>query len=270
MIGATDSHTGLSSVQETDFQGKYAQDSVPETKSKETVPGSVGWDAAAEGLAGVWALENTREAITAAFKRKEVYATTGPRIQLRFFGGWDYERDDADAPNLAAVGYEKGVPMGGDLTSPPKQRFRGTKSPSFLIHAAKDPSDANLDRIQVVKGWLAANGKPRERIYDVAWSGDRRIGLNGKLKRVADTVDLEAGTYQNSIGSAELATVWTDPEFDPTQLAFYYARVIQIPVPRHTLYDTLALQEPAEASGHSPVIQDRAYSSPIWYTPPAE
>ena len=263
MIGATDTHTGLASAEEGNFLGKYAQDSVPETKAKETVPGSVGWDASAMGFAAVWATENTREAIVEAFKRKEVYATTGPRIQLRFFGGWDFRARDARAKKLADVGYDKGVPMGGDLASAPRD-----KAPTFLISAVKDPLDANLDRVQVIKGWVAADGSAQERIYDVAWSGDRQPGDDGRLPPVGNTVSLETGSYENSIGATELTTVWSDPDFDPALRAMYYVRVIQIPTPRHTLLDTIALQEPPEAAGgHASIIQERAYSSPIWYTP---
>jgi hypothetical protein len=263
MIGATDTHTGLASAEEGKFLGKYAQDSIPETKAKETVPGSVGWDASAMGFAGVWATENTREAIVEAFRRKEVYATTGPRIRLRFFGGWDFKARDVRAKDLAAQGYGKGVPMGGELASAP----RG-KAPTFLISAVKDPLDGNLDRVQVVKGWVAADGSAQERIYDVAWSGDRKPDDDGRLQAVGDTVSLTTGRYDNSIGAAELTTVWVDPDFDPAVRAVYYVRVIQIPTPRHTLLDTIALQEPPEAAeGHASVIQERAYSSPIWYTP---
>ena len=263
MIGATDSHTSLSSAEEDNFLGKYAQDSVPETKAKETVPGSYGWDASAMGFAGVWATANTREAIAEAFRRKEVYATTGPRIQLRFFGGWDFRARDARARELADVGYDKGVPMGGDLAGAP----RG-KAPTFLISAVKDPLDANLDRVQVIKGWVATDGSAQERVYDVAWSGDRRPGDDGRLPSVGSTASLETGNYANSIGAAELTTVWSDPDFDPALRAMYYVRVIQIPTPRHTLLDTIALQEPPEAAGgHASIIQERAYSSPIWYTP---
>ena len=263
MIGATDSHTGLASAEEGNFLGKYAQDSIPETKAKETVPGSVGWDASAMGFAAVWATENTREAIVEAFRRREVYATTGPRIQLRFFGGWDFEARDANARDLASLGYEKGVPMGGDLTDAPND-----KAPSFLVSAVKDPLDGNLDRAQVVKGWVAADGSAHERIYDVAWSDDRKPGGDGRLEPVGNTVALEAGSYENSIGATELTAVWTDPDFDPALRAFYYVRVLQIPTPRHTLLDTIALQQPPEAAGgHASVIQERAYSSPIWFTP---
>ncbi len=263
MIGATDTHTGLASAEEGSFLGKYAQDSIPENKAKETVPGSLGWDASAMGFAGVWATENTREAIFEAFKRKEVYATTGPRIQLRFFGGWDFTARDAIARDLAVRGYEKGVPMGGDLVSASQG-----KGPSFLISAVKDPLDANLDRVQIVKGWVAADGSPQERIYNVAWSGDRKLNDEGRLPPVGNTVSLTSGHYDNSIGATELTTVWTDPDFDPSLRALYYVRVIQIPTPRHTLLDTIALQQPPEAAaGHASTIQERAYSSPIWYTP---
>jgi hypothetical protein len=263
MIGATDTHTGLASAEEGNFLGKYAQDSIPETKAMETVPGSYGWDASAMGFAGVWATENSRDAIVEAFRRKEVYATTGPRIQLRFFGSWDFTGRDASAKNLAARGYEKGVPMGGDLASAP----RG-KAPTLLVSAVKDPLDANLDRVQVVKGWVAADGSARERIYDVAWSGDREPDEEGGLPPVGNTVSLATGRYENSIGAAELTTVWTDPDFDPALRALYYVRVIQIPTARHTLLDTIALQQPPEAAeGHASTIQERAYSSPIWYTP---
>ena len=263
MIGATDTHTGLASAEEDNFLGKYAQDSIPENKAKETVPGSFGWDASAMGFAGVWATGNTREAITEAFRRKEVYATTGPRIQLRFFGGWDFRAPDADAQDLAARGYRKGVPMGGDLAAAPDG-----KAPTFLISAVKDPLDANLDRIQIVKGWVAADGSAQERIYDVAWSDGRTPDDAGRIPAVGNTVSLTTGRYENSIGAADLTTVWIDPDFDPSLRAMYYVRVIQIPTPRHTLLDTIALQQPPEAAdGHAPVIQERAYSSPIWYTP---
>jgi hypothetical protein len=266
MIGATDSHTGLASAQEGNFLGKYAQDSIPETKARETVPGSVGWDASAMGFAGVWATDNTRQAIFEAFKRKEVYATTGPRIQLRFFGGWDFRNRDARETNLAALGYEKGVPMGGDLARAPKG-----KAPTFLIAALKDPFDANLDRIQVVKGWVAADGSAREQIYNVAWAGERKPDEDGRLPPIGDTVSLTSGRYDNSIGATEFRGVWKDPDFDPSLRAMYYVRVIQIPTPRHTLLDTIALQQqPETAGGHVAVIQERAYSSPIWYAPQAE
>jgi len=262
MIGATDSHTGLSAAEEDNFLGKYANDSTPGSKGDETVPGSVGWDASAMGFAGVWATENTRQGIFDALKRKEVYATTGPRIQLRFFGGWDFEAFDAQSVDLASVGYTKGVPMGGDLA-----RVELGKSPRFLIAAAKDPQGANLDRVQVVKGWVDVNGHSQERIYDAVWS-DNRDHISERLEPVGNTVSLETGDYDNSIGAPALVAVWEDPDFDPAVRAMYYARVIEIPTPRHTLFDTIALQQaPDSAAGHASVIQERAYSSPIWYSP---
>ncbi len=258
MMGATDSHTGLATAEENNFLGKYPVDSTPEGGRKETVPGSAGWDMGAQGLAGVWATENTREAITAAFKRKEVYTSSGPRISLRFFGGYDYKARHANAADLAAVGYRLGVPMGGDLAQPE----RG-KAPSFLVHAAKDPVGANLDRLQIIKGWLNTDGTVEERIYDLALSDGRTDGSAA----VGNTVDLTTATYTNDIGDVEFATVWTDPDFDPGLRAFYYVRVLEIPTPRHSLFDAIALGiDPAETN-HPAVIQERAYSSPIWYTP---
>ena len=262
MIGSTDSHTGLSAAEESNFHGKFVRDSIPQSKANPAITGATGWDMGAQGLAAVWASENTREGISASFKRREVYTSTGPRMQLRFFGGWNFKQRDTSASDLAAVGYRKGVPMGGDLTS-----GHDDDPPSFLIHAAKDPKDANLDRIQVVKGWVDGNGRSHERVYDIAWSGERKVGGNGKLPPVGNTVDLKTGTYTNEIGAPSLSAVWSDPDFDDGLRAFYYARVIQIPTPRHSLYDTLALNKPAGASERPALIQDRAYSSPIWYTP---
>jgi hypothetical protein len=263
MIGSTDSHTGAATAEEDNFAGKVALDSTPEnTLTAEPIAmGISGADMSASGLAAVWAEENTRESIFAAFQRKEVYATTGTRLRVRFFGGFEYRPYDADAKDLARVGYDKGVPMGGDLSAAP-----AGKAPTFLVHAAKDPVAANLDRIQIVKGWLGADGKAREKVYDVALSDDRKVGRRGKVRPVGNTVDLETATYTNSIGDAQLATVWTDPDFEPSQRAFYYARVLEIPTPRHTLYDAVALgmKHPKD---HSATIQERAYTSPIWYTP---
>ncbi len=261
MIGASDSHTAFSAVEEDNFLGKYSVDSIPDNKSKTTVPGAVGWDAASQGLAGVWATENTREAITAAFKRREVYATTGPRIQLRFFAGWHFTGTDADAIDLAKVGYSKGVPMGSDITNAPQDA-----APQFLIHAAKDPKSANLDRVQVIKGWLDPDGRAHEKVFDVAWSGDRKLSGENRVPAVGNTVDLETGKYTNTIGTAQLAVVWSDPEFDPDLPAFYYVRVIEIPTPRHSTLDAIALQQ-GPPKKYAATIQERAYSSPIWYTP---
>src|SRR5262249_22120149 len=194
LIGASDSHTGLSSVEESDFLGKLANDSLPEVRKNQAVVFPA-WEMSAGGIAGVWATANTREAIMAAFKRKEVYATTGPRIALRVFGGFSFAAVDATARDIAAVGYSKGIPMGGDLTNAP----RG-KAPSFLIHAVKDPISGNLDRIQVIKGWLDSAGQTHERIYDVVWSGNRKLDANGKLPAVGSTVDIKTPTYTNTIG----------------------------------------------------------------------
>jgi hypothetical protein len=260
MVGSTDSHTSLASAEEQNFWGKMALDSTPENKSKEIIPGATGFDMSASGLAAVWAKENTRGAIAAAFKRKEVYATSGPRIQVRFYGGWDYQDSDAQSPNLAQLGYDKGVSMGGDLTNAPQD-----KAPVFLIHAAKDPKNANLDRMQIVKGWYK-NGQKYEKIYNVVWSGDRKVDKDGKLPSVGNTVNLADATYTNTIGEPQLTTVWTDPDFDPAARAFYYVRVLQIPTPRHSLFDAIALGTP-HPENHPATIQERAYTSPIWYTP---
>ena len=262
MIGSTDSHTAMASAEENNFHGKMALDSTPGTKSEDIIPGTPGWDMGAAGLAAVWATENTREGLFDAMQRKEVYATTGPRIELRFFGGFDFRARDARARDVASAGYKKGVPMGGDLTASPKGR-----APSFLIRAVKDPVDANLDRIQIVKGWLNDENLPEERVYNVAMADGRTIDADGNVAPVGNTVDVTTGNYTNSIGDPELAAVWTDPDFDPAKRAFYYVRVLQIPTPRHTLFDALALGIPVEETGHPASIQERAYSSPIWYTP---
>ena len=217
------------------------------------------YDFAASGYAGVWARENTREALFDAMRRKEVYATTGSRIVVRFFGGWSYERDDAFRPDAARIGYRKGVPMGGDLLP------KSGPAPRFLVTAMKDPNGANLDRIQIVKGWREADGALREKVYDVALS-DGRKSVFGRVPPVGDTVDLAQASYTNDIGDAMLAGFWRDPEFDAEQSAFYYARVIEIPTPRWNVYDTVRLgaDVPPEVATR---VQDRAYTSPIWYTP---
>jgi hypothetical protein len=221
----------------------------------------MGWEMAASGYTAVWATENTREAIWDAMKRRETYSTTGPRMGVRFFGGWEFTDDDARTREPAWVGYEKGVPMGADLPAGPQGR-----SPTFLVAALRDPIGANLDRVQIIKGWLGADGKTREKVYDVVWSGERKPGADGKLPPVGNTVDVPNATWINSIGAPELLTVWTDPAFDPAQSAFYYARVIEIPTPRWTAYEAkrFKIQMPKEV----PMItQERAYTSPIWYTP---
>jgi hypothetical protein len=222
-----------------------------------------GWAMSASGYAGVWATDNTREALFDAMMRKEVYATTGPRIIVRFFGGWDYTAEDAMNRLPAEVGYTKGVPMGGDLSKAPSG-----KAPTFLVGARKDPYSGNLDRIQIVKGWLNADGTTEEMVYNVVW-GDadkRSLDANGKLPPVGNTVNLEKATWTNSIGDPELLTVWTDPDFDPTQSAFYYARVLEIPTPRWVVYD--AVRYGVELGDEVwKTLQERAYTSPIWYTP---
>ncbi len=259
MIGSTDGHTALASAEENNFMGKFVGDSTPEQKEDSAGRGA-GWIMSTSGLAAVWAMENTREEIFAAMKRREVYGTTGPRIAVRFFGGFDFADPDASASDLAAIGYAKGVPMGGDIAG------GGGAAPTFLIRAVKDPKDANLDRIQIVKGWLSADGKAQEKVFDVAWSAGRSTGADGKLDPVGDTVDAATATYVDSIGAPELSAVWRDPEFDPAARAFYYARVLQIPTPRNSLYDSVALQKPPPA-GYPTAIQERAYTSPIWYSP---
>ncbi len=265
MIGSTDSHTGLSSPEEVNFMGKVARDSTPETK--ETVGKKVvtfnGWDMSASGLAAVWAKENTREAIYNAFQRKEVYATTGPRLKVQMFAGWDFDKGAANADNFAEIGYRQGIPMGGDLVKPGDVKG---KAPQFLIRAVKDPIGANLDRIQVIKGWVDGQGAQHEKVFNVAWAGERQLDAKGKLAPVGNTVDISIPSYSNTIGTAELSVKWRDPDFNATQNAFYYVRVLQIPTPRHTQYDAVALQidTPKERPAF---LQERAYTSPIWYTP---
>jgi len=263
MIGSTDSHTGMSSVQENDFHGKLAMDEELTQHYKPSQPVIFpAWEMSASGRAAVWATENTRKAIFAAFKRKEVYGTTGTRISLRVFGGFSFVPADARARDIAAVGYRKGVPMGADLTSAPKGR-----APTFLIRAVKDPLSGNLDRVQVVKGWIDAKGDTHQHVYDVAWSGGRKPGRDGKVPPVGNTVNVKTATYTNTIGAVELATVWKDPDFKPGQTAFYYVRVLEIPTPRQSLYDAVALKIDVKETGQPATIQERAYSSPIWYTP---
>ncbi|MBL4783454.1 MAG: DUF3604 domain-containing protein [Porticoccaceae bacterium] len=263
LIGATDSHSTYATGEEDNFQGKFSIDSTPEARRLALLPGTENmWAVSAAGFAGVWAKENTRQSLYEAFQRKEVYATTGPRIAVRFFGGYGFISEDAMAKDLANVGYSKGVPMGGDLTDAPDNT-----APTFLIHAVKDPVEGNLDRIQIVKGWLNADGTTAEKVFDVVWSDQRSKDANGKVPAVGNTVDLETGAYTNTIGAAQLATAWADPEFDPSQRAFYYARVLQIPTPRYSLLDAIALQIDVKETGHPATIQERAYSSPIWYTP---
>jgi len=257
MIGSTDAHTGMSAVEEDNFAGKGQHDATPEQRPHPTgIGSSKGWDMGAAGFAGVWATANTRQAITDAFARKEVYASTGPRITVRFFGGFDFTESDARVDILAEVGYARGVPMGGDLG-------RGESAPTFLVAAMKDPNYGNLDRIQIVKGWLNADGSTGERVYDVALSDERTDGS----QPVGNTVDLATGEYTNDIGATELVAWWQDPDFDPDQSAFYYVRVLQIPTPRYSLYDAIELGIDVEETGRPATIQERVYTSPIWYSP---
>ena len=267
MVGSTDSHTGLATAQEDNFFGKHSGVE-PEADRWEHLVGEfgdvkiVGWEMAASGYAAVWAEENTRRAIFDAMERKEVYATTGSRITVRFFGGWEFEEADARSRLPADVGYAKGVPMGGDLSPSPD----GAPAPTFLVAALKDPIGGNLDRIQIVKGWLDAAGETQEHVYDVVWADDREPGADGKLPLVGNTVDLETATWTNTIGATDLITVWTDPDFDPAQQAFYYARVIEIPTPRWTAYESVRFG--VKMSDEVPMTtEERAYTSPIWYTP---
>ena len=270
LIGSSDAHTGLAAVEEDNFFGKTApQEPSPERMTKtffkhpKTGVTVMDWEVGSSGFAAVWAMENTREAIFDAMQRRETYATTGPRMFVRFFGGWDFEPKDAQSRLPAAIGYTKGVPMGSDLSNAPTG-----KSPTFLVAALKDPIGANLDRIQIIKGWLDAKGEVREKVYDVVW-GDadkRRPGPDGKLPPVGSTVDTENATWTNTIGDPELITVWKDPDFDPSQRAFYYARVIEIPTPRWTAYDAKRFGV-KPLPGTTMTLQERAYTAPIWYTP---
>jgi hypothetical protein len=266
MIGSTDSHTALATAGEDNFFGKHSG-AEPGPQRWEHPMAQVGekkyegWSMVSSGYAAVWARENTREAIFDAMMRKETYATTGPRMLVRFFGGWNFTDQDAQNRLPGQIGYTKGVPMGGDL--PPTSE---AKTPTFLVAALKDAMSGNLDRIQIVKGWLDADGKRHEKVYDVAWSGDRKPDENGKLPPVGNTVDVANATWTNTIGSPELITVWRDPDFAPRQHAFYYARVIEIPTPRWTAYE--AKRFGITMSPEVPMItQERAYTSPIWYTP---
>jgi hypothetical protein len=265
MIGSTDSHTSLATAQEDNFFGKHAgAEPSPERMSHpfmSTEAGTImGWQQVSSGLAAVWAADNTREALFDAMERKEVYATTGSRLMVRFFGGWDFSAEDMNSRAPAFAGYSKGVPMGGDLTAAAEG-----KAPTFMVYALRDAIGANLDRIQIIKGWQDG-GKTHEKVYDVSWSGDRAPGAGGKLPAVGNTVDAKTASWTNSIGASELGTVWTDPDFDSDQRAFYYARVIEIPTPRWSTYDAFRFGIPIP-DGAPVSTQERAYTSPIWYTP---
>jgi len=269
MVGSTDSHTGITGVEEENYIGKHAGTEPSAERWDHPMAKFAGrqydgWAMSASGYAGIWATENTRKALFDAMMRKEVYATTGSRILVRFFGGWEFIESDALNRLPAGVGYAKGVPMGGDLYRAPKG-----KSPRFLVAAMKDPLSGNLDRIQIVKGWLGKDGKTYEKVYDVAWSDPetrKADPKSGKIPAVGNTVDVENATWSNTIGDPELITLWEDPDFNPSLKAFYYARVIEIPTPRWTAYD--AKRYNVKVSEEVPMtIQERAYTSPIWFNP---
>ena len=268
MIGSTDSHTALATAEEENFFGKHSggepsKDRYLHPMAKVGQNEYKGYAPAASGWAAVWAEENTRASIFDAMQSKETYATTGSRIIVRFFGGWEFSSKDAGNRLPANVGYARGVPMGGNLTAAPE----GKKAPNFLVAALKDPIGGNLDRIQIIKGWLDAKGELQEKVYDVAWSDDRKPDAKtGKVPDVGSTVDIANATWTNTIGDPELITVWTDPDFEETQSAFYYARVIEIPTPRWTAYEAMRFK--IKMPDEVPMItRERAYTSPIWYTP---
>jgi Protein of unknown function (DUF3604) len=269
LIGSSDAHTGLAAMEEDNFFGKTTpQEPSPHrmtatfVNNLKTGVKVMDWEVSSSGYAAVWAGENTRESLWDAMQRKETYGTTGPRMIVRFFGGWDFDAKDAHNRMPAQVGYTKGVPMGGDLPSAPQG-----KAPTFLVAALKDPIGANLDRYQIIKGWLDAKGQLHEKIYDVAWSGGRKPDAKtGKVPAVGNTVDVENATWTNTIGAPELIAVWRDPEFDSSQPAFYYGRVIEIPTPRWTAYDAKRFGV-KPLPGTTMTLQERAYTSPIWYTP---
>jgi len=269
MIGSTDNHVSLSTTREENFFGKLPalQPSDDRTadafiKNADGIPTILSWESPASGLAAVWATENTREALFDAMTRREVYATTGTRLTVRVFAGWDFAADEVAKPDFAAQGYSRGVPMGGDLSNAP-----AGKSPTIMVRALRDPDGANLDRVQVIKGWLDGGGELHERVYDVAVSDGRTIGPDGRAREsVGSTVDIVDASYTNTIGDAMLMGYWADPDFDPDERAFYYVRVIEIPTPRWTAYDAkrFGIKMP---EGVRMTVTDRAYTSPIWYTP---
>jgi len=269
MIGSTDAHGGIpSSREENNFSKAHIAEPSADRTEHFLVKGAkpelsiMVKDLGASGLAAVWARENTRESIWDAMSRKETYATTGTRLKVRVFAGWDFKADEVHRPDFAKQGYDRGVPMGGDLTDAPNG-----KAPNFMIRALRDADGANLDRVQVIKGWLDAKGETQERIYDVVVSDGRKIGRDGRCKtQVGNTVDVKDASYTNTIGDPFMAAHWTDPDFDPKQPAFYYIRVIEIPTPRWTTYDAKFFKVDMP-KGTRMQVQDRAYTSPIWYTP---
>jgi len=275
MVGSTDSHTGLSTAEENNYFGKITvlEPAPSHDRLYEVVAGRTpnpegkdikvyAWQVSSAGLAAVWAHENTREALWDAMARKEVYATTGTRTQVRVFGGWEFNAEDLDRPDFARYGYANGVPMGGDLSA-----AIGDKTPGFLVRAMRDPDGANLDRIQIIKGWTDADGETNERIYDLAVSDGRNIDKDGRAKTpVGNSVNVKQASYTNAIGAPQLQAFWRDPDFDPRQRAFYYVRAIEIPTPRWTTYDAKVFGVDIP-DGAPTSIQERAYTSPIWYQP---
>ncbi len=266
VIASTDSHTSLATADSDNFYGKHSGTEPSADRARKIhrsgpVAELMGWEQVASGYAAVWAAQNTRAALFDAIRRKETYGTTGPRLTVRFFGGWDFEQTDLEGEDIATAGYARGVPMGGQLSEED-----GKTAPSFLVAASKDPLGANLDRIQIVKGWQDETGRLHESVYNVAWSGARELDRQGKLPAVGNTVDVKQASWSDTIGESQLATVWQDPEFDPGQHAFYYVRVLQIPTPRWPVYDAVRFGTGINPGG--PVaIQERAYTSPIWYHP---
>ena len=261
VIGSTDAHTGLAAAEENNFHGKFSTDSTPARKLdgwSDNANSSFGWAMGAQGLAAVWAEENTREGILAAMKRRETYATTGPRIGLRFYGGFGIDESLLDTQPSLNTG--SAVPMGGELVATDAQ------PPVFLVQAMADPKSGTLDRIQIVKGWVNNSGDSFEKVFDVAWSSDDRLQADGSLAPVPNTVNLETGTWNNAAGAPTLSAAWMDPDFDPTMRAFYYVRVLEVPTPRHSLLDKIALGGDVDTR-RPDVIQERAYSSAIWYQP---
>jgi hypothetical protein len=273
MVGSTDSHTSLATTQEDNYfgkatpaepgaEGRYEEKITGVTEAPDGRDYSIRhYQTLASGLAAVWATENTREALFDAMRRKEVYATTGTRMTVRVFAGWDFTADEVQRPDFARTGYTRGVPMGGELAAAP-----AGASPTLVVRALRDPDGANLDRIQVVKGWLEDDGSLKETVYDIAWSGDRRPGADGRLPPVGNTV--RGARYTNTIGEALLMGFWRDPDFDPSERAFYYVRVLEIPTPTWLAYDRAYFGDRIELPEDAVLVhQERAYTSPIWYTP---
>jgi len=268
MAAGSDTHNGLTAMEEDNFYGKMPGSEARPDRWEEVFMKRDNlvirtWQETAAGYTAVWALENTRASIWDAMKRRETYASSGPRMTVRFFGGYDFTPADARTRSPAIAGYTKGVAMGGELKAAPKG-----KAPTFLVAALKDPYGGNLDRIQIVKGWLGKDGKPRERIFDVVWSdpGKRKRDEKGRLTPVGNTVNVATATWTNTIGAPELIAVWKDPSFDPSQKAFYYARVLEIPTPRWTAYDAAYFKVKMDKEVPMTTLE-RAWTSPIWYTP---